>query len=245
MNGSSKPTVVLAHGAYAESASWNGVIQRLSAQGYTSLAAAVPLRSVKTDSEYLASVVDGIDGPVLLVGHSYGGLLISQAATGKGNVTGLVFVGAYAPESGESAADLSGKFPGGSLGPTLVTFPLPDGSNDTYIDPAKYHHQFAADVPEDVAALMAATQRPIPDRALQEGASTDTPAWKSLPSWFVFGELDLNIPVAAHRFMAERAGALRTEEVAGGSHAIGVSQPDLVADVILEALRAAESGSNN
>lgn len=241
MNGSSKPTAVLAHGAYAESASWNGVIERLAAHGYTSLAVAVPLRSVKTDAEYLASVVDAIDGPVVLAGHSYGGMLISQAAIGKGNVTGLVYVGAYAPESGESPADLSGKFPGGTLGPTLLTFPLPDGSNDTYIDPAKYHQQFVADVPEDVAFLMAATQRPIVDRALSEAASSDTPAWKSLPSWFVFGELDRNIPVAAHRFMAERAGSLRTEEVAGGSHAIGNSQPELVADVILEALRAGES----
>jgi pimeloyl-ACP methyl ester carboxylesterase len=243
MNGS-KPTVVLAHGAYAESNSWNGVIERLAAQGYTSLAAAVPLRSVKTDSEYLASVVDGVGGPVLLVGHSYGGLLISQAAIGKTNVTGLVYVCAYAPESGESGADLSGKFPGGTLAPTLVTFPLPDGSNDTYIDPAKYHDQFCADVPADVAALMAATQRPIPDRALNEGASGDTQAWKTLPSWFVFGDLDKNIPVAAHRFMAERAGALRTEEVAGASHVVGISNPDIVTDVILEALRAAKTQGN-
>jgi len=240
MSDSSKPLAVLIHGAYAESASWNGVIQRLQAEDYTALAVANPLRGVAVDTEYLTSVVAGLNRPMVLVGHSYGGLLISGAGADNPNVKALVFVGAYAPEDGESAADLSGKFPGGTLGPTLVTYPLPNGANDTYIDVKKYHHQFAADVSEEEAFLMAAAQRPIPDTALGE-AFSGKPAWKSVPSWFVFGDQDLNIPAAAHRFMAERAGSRRTEDVAGASHAVGVSQPEIVTSVILDALKASGS----
>lgn len=240
MNGSSLPVVVLAHGAYAESASWNGVIDRLQAEGYTCIAAAIPLRSVKADAEYVASLVKGISGPVLMVAHSWGGMVMSQAAVGQENVTGLVYVGAFAPDSGESAADLSNKFPGSTLLETLVSYPLPDGTNDTYIDQAKYRQQFVQDASEDEARLMAATQRPITDAALNEAASGDAQAWKSLPSWFVFGELDHNIPVEAHRFMAERAGAKRTEEVKGASHAIGVANADIVTSVIMDALKAAD-----
>lgn len=236
MNSSAKPTVVLVHGAYAESSSFDEVIAGLQARGYRALAIANPLRSVAADSDHAKHVLASLDGPLVLVGHSWGGMVISQAAVGNPNVTALVYIAGFAPESGESAADLSGKFPGGSLGETLVTYPLADGSNDTYIAPEKYHRQFAGDLSEEKAAVMAVTQRPITDRALGEPASGDAQAWKSLPSYFLFGDQDRNIPVAAHRFMAERAGAKRVEEVAGASHVVGMSHPDLAVSVILDAL---------
>src|ERR671916_533330 len=171
----SQPTVVLVHGAFAESASWNDVIRRLQVQGYTTVGAANPLRSVSGDAEFVASVLEALEGPIVLVGHSYGG-------------------------------------------------------TDLYIRQEEYHQQFAADVPTEQAALMAASQRPIRDVALNEGSGT--PAWRSIPSWFVFGELDKNVPVAALRFMAERAGGREVVEIEGASHAVGVSRPGAVADLI-------------
>jgi pimeloyl-ACP methyl ester carboxylesterase len=151
-----KPTIVLVHGAFAESASWNGVISLLQEDGFKVIAFANPLRGVKSDSDYLASLLNGLDGEIVLVGHSYGGAIISQAADGNDRVRGLVFVGGFAPEVGESGASLSGKYEGGSLGETLESFELPDGSNELYIMQDKYRAQFAADVAEDEAARMAA-----------------------------------------------------------------------------------------
>jgi pimeloyl-ACP methyl ester carboxylesterase len=229
------PTIVLIHGAFAESSSWNGVITRLLAKDHTVHAVANPLRGLQADSAYLARTLDSIAGPIVLVGHSYGGMLMNAAA-GHDRVRALVYVAAFAPQRGESAGDLSGRFPGSSLGEALLKFPLGDGSQDQYIVADRFHQQFAADVPADEAAVMAATQRPIVDRALGDPAGD--PAWASIPSWFIFGDLDRNIPVAAHRFMAERARARRTEEIAGGSHAIGVSQPEAVAAMIGEAVAA-------
>ncbi|WP_307867306.1 alpha/beta fold hydrolase [Variovorax sp. E3] len=140
-----KPTVVLVHGAFAESSSWDGVIRKLEAQHYPVIAAANPLRGVKSDAAYVASVVDAVKGPVVLVGHSYGGSVISSAATGKSNVKALVFVAAFAPEAGESAADLAGKFPGSTLGPALAPpVALADGGKDLYILKNRFHDQFAA-----------------------------------------------------------------------------------------------------
>jgi pimeloyl-ACP methyl ester carboxylesterase len=234
----SRPTVVLVHGAFAESASWNGVIQRLHERGYTALAAANPIRSLSGDAEFVASIVDSIDGPIVLVGHSYGGAVVSNAALGKENVKALVFAGAFAPEEGENIGELSGRFPGSTLGDTLWTVPLADGTTDLYIRQEEYHQQFAADAPAERAALDAVTQRPLRDVALNEASGP--PAWKSIPSWFVFSELDKNIPVAAHRFMAERAGAREVVEIEGASHAVPVSHVDEVADVILGATRYAE-----
>ena len=127
------PTVVLVHGAFAESASWNGVIQRLQEQGYSALAAANPIRSLSGDAEFVASILESIEGPIVLVGHSYGGAVISNAAFGKDNVEALVFVGAFAPDEGENIGELSARYPGSTLGDTLITVPLPDGSNDLYI----------------------------------------------------------------------------------------------------------------
>lgn len=230
------PTVVLVHGAFADSSSWNGVILALQAQGYPVVAAANPLRSVSGDAEYVASVLAGITGPIVLVGHSYGGIVISSAAVGNDNVRALVFVAAFAPEAGESAIDLSGQFPGSTLGPALSPFPSPDGQTDLFIRPEVFQSQFAADVPEEETVLMAATQRPVTEAALSEGAGG--PAWKTIPSWFVYGELDRNIPVAAEVFMAERAGAKVAIEVPGASHVVMISQPQAVADVILAAIES-------
>ena len=228
-----KPTIVLVHGAFAESSSWNGVIDRLLADDFPVLAAAVPLRGVAFDSEYLAGVLDAIEGPLVLVGHSYGGILIGTAAQGNDRVGALVFVGGYALEPGESAAGLTGQYEGGTLGETLVTFDLPGGGKDLYILQEKYRSQFAADVSEAEAARMAATQRPITEAALNE--PVQQAAWQTIPSWFLFGDLDKNIPVALHRFMAERAGSRRTVEIAGGSHAVGIPEAAQVTDLIREA----------
>ena len=234
----SRPSVVLVHGAFAESAGWHGVIRRLQERGYTALAAANPLRSLSGDAEFVASILASIQSPVVLVGHSYGGSVISNAALGKENVKALVFVAAFAPEEGESGAELSGRFPGSTLGDTLETVPLADGTMDQYIRQEEYHQQFVADVPAEQAALDAVTQRPLRDVALNEGSGP--PAWKSIPSWFVFGELDKNIPLEAHRFMAERAGAREVVEIEDASHAVGVSHPEEVADMILRAVKDVE-----
>jgi pimeloyl-ACP methyl ester carboxylesterase len=233
-----KPTVVLVHGAFAESASWTGAILRLQDRYLTALAVANPLRSVPGDAAYLRDVIATIDGPVVLVGHSYGGFVITEAAAGNDKVAALVYVCAFAPEHGESAFELSTKFPGSTLADALTAYPVSTGGNELAIRPDAFHHQFAADVPPTQAAAMCATQRPVTEAALTAGLLTDAPAWKTIPSWFVFSDQDLNIPVALHRFMADRAGAKGVQEVAGASHALSVSQPDAVTASILEAVQA-------
>ena len=232
--GTTKPTIVLVHGAFAESASWNDVISKLLAQGHPVVAISNPLRGVKKDSSYLASTLKGIQGPVVLVGHSYGGLVISEASVGNPAVKGLVFVAAFAAEKGEKAGDLTGRFPGSTLAPTLAPpVPLGDGTNDLYITQDKYWAQFCADVPQALALQMAAGQRPVVDAAFTE--LTGEQGWKTIPSWFVFGELDKNIPAAMHRFMAERAKSRETIEVKGASHVVGISHPDIVTNLIVKA----------
>ncbi|MET9629787.1 alpha/beta hydrolase [Lentzea sp. NPDC006480] len=234
--GGMKPTIVLVHGAFADSGGWGPVADRLQAEGHTVIAAANPLRSVAHDAAQVRALVDSIEGPVVLVGHSYGGMVISKAGAGADNVTALVFVAAFAPEAGESGASLSGKFPGSSLGETLRTVPLPDGGQDAYVAQELYHGQFAADVPVDTARRMAVTQRPITIAALNENAE-GAQAWRGLPSYFVIAGADKNIPLAAVKFMAERAGA-ETVTVEGASHAVFASQPDVVAGLILRAANA-------
>jgi pimeloyl-ACP methyl ester carboxylesterase len=228
-----KETIVLVHGAFAESGSWNGVIRELQLAGHHVIAAANPLRSLSGDAAALSSLLATIDGPVVLAGHSYGGAVASNAAIGHDNVKALVFVAAFAPETGESILELSGKFPGSTLGDTLHEVPLSDGTVDLYIQQDKFHKQFAADTPNTQAALDAAAQRPLNTTALNEGSGE--PAWKNLPSWFIYPELDYNIPLQAHRFMAERAGACGTVELPGASHAIPTSEPHAVALVVLQA----------
>ena len=229
-------TVVLVHGAFAESASWSGVISRLNDQGVAVVATPNPLRSVSTDAENVRRATEGIGGPILLVGHSYGGAVITEAAVDNPVVVGLVYVAAFAPDHGENSLQLTAQFPGSTLGETVRPYPLGDGTNDLVVDRELFAQQFAADVAAEDAAVQARTQRPIRDFALGEPQPAGTPAWKSLPSWFVFGDADKNIPVEGLRFMAERAGAISVTEVPGASHSVMVSQPEQVAAVIMQAI---------
>ena len=230
------PTVVLVHGAFAESASWNGVIESLHGAGVDVVAAANPLRSVTGDAAYLRDVIAGIDGPVLLVGHSYGGMVITEAGADNPAVIGLVYVAAFAPDTGESAFQISTLHPGSTLGEALTAYPVSSGGNELAIRLDAFPWQFAADLPLPVAGKMARTQRPVTEYALREGLPTSAPAWQTLPSWFVLAELDRNIPVAVQRDLAIRADARGVREIEGASHAVAVSCPDDVAETIIEAL---------
>ena len=226
-----KPTIILVHGAFAGSSSWSGVISDLERDGYPVVAAANPLRTVKGDADYVASIVASVSGPVVLVGHSYGGEVISVAAAGRANVKALVFVAGLAPEIGESAATLGERFPTGTLGETLAPpVALPDGSKDLYIEQARYWKQFAADVPQADAVGMAVTQRPITQSALAEPATALS--WRYIPSWFVWGSLDRNIPASLHAFMAKRAQAREAIEIPGASHVVMISHAHEVAALI-------------
>lgn len=228
-----KPTIVLVHGAFADSSGWNGVIARLNKQGYQTVAASNPLRSLVGDAAAVSALLKSIPGDVVLVGHSYGGLVITDAATGSNNVKALVYVAGFIPDAGESAFALSTKFPGSTLGDALQPVPLPAGGVDLYIQPAKFHDQFAADVPSDLTTLMAATQRPVTQGALE--GQTVVATWKALPSYTIYGSLDLNIPAEVQSFMADRAKVVKGVEIEGGSHALMVSHPDEVAAIIEEA----------
>ncbi len=233
----SKPTIVLVHGAFADSSSWNGVITILQRDGYKVIAAANPLRGVRADSDVVADIVKSVDGDVVLVGHSYGGFVISEAAVGRPNVKSLVFVAAYAPDEGETAVALTNKFPGSTLGPALAPpVNLTGGGKDFYILQAKFHAEFAPDVPVDAAKLMAAGQRPIAEAVLGEAATP--PAWKSTPSWFIYGDSDRIIPPAGLAFMAARAKPKQTIVIKGASHVVMVSHAPEVAALIEKAAAA-------
>jgi pimeloyl-ACP methyl ester carboxylesterase len=230
----SPTTVVLVHGAFADSASWNGVVPRLQDHGLQVVSVANQLRSVLGDSDYLGKLVDSIDGPVVLVGHSYGGAVIANVANTRRNIKALVFVAGFIPDAGETAVELAGKFPGSTLGEALAPpVMLGGGGKDLYIQQEKFHQQFAADVPKEAAALMAAGQRPIAEAALTQGSKA--PAWKELPSWSIYGTADKNIPPEAMRFMSKRANARKVVEVEGASHVVMLSHPDKVAALIVEA----------
>jgi pimeloyl-ACP methyl ester carboxylesterase len=229
-----QPTIVLVHGAFAESASWDGVIDPLMGAGHPVIAANNPLRGVAADAAAVSDLVRTIDGPVLLAAHSYGGAVITNVAADAGEIVGLVYVAGFAPEPGESAFTLAGMFPGSTLGDALQPVPRSDGATDLYIAADRFHEQFCADVPAPQAARMAATQRPVTQEALVE-PSGERPLWQELPSWFVFGELDRNIPAELEHFMAKRARAHRVIEIPGASHAVAVAHPDATAHLILEA----------
>lgn len=231
-------TVALLHGAFAESASWNGVVERLQAESLNVVAVANPLRSLAGDAQYVRDVIAGIDGPVVLAAHSYGGMVISEAAAGNEAVRALVYACGFAPEQGESAFALSMKFPGSTLGDALTAYPVSSGGVELVIRKEVFRQQFAADVPEEQTASMAATQRPATQAALSEELASAVPGWKTIPSWFIIGELDQNIPAELQRYMAQRANAVGTVEVPGASHAITVSNPEIVASTILDAVRA-------
>jgi len=229
--------VVLVHGAFAESAGWGPVVEELQARGLGVVAAANPLRSLAGDAAYLRDVIGGLGVPVVLVGHSYGGMVITEAAARNLAVVGLVYVAGFAPDRGESALGLAARFPGSTLAGALDATRVSSCGVELAIRPEAFAAQFAHDVPPAQAAVMAVTQRPIAEAALAAGLPTD-PAWRDLPSWFVFGDRDRTIPVALHRFMAERAGAKVSREMAGASHAVGLSESDAVAATVLEATAA-------
>jgi pimeloyl-ACP methyl ester carboxylesterase len=235
-NTSNSPlTVVLVHGAFADGSSWAGVIERLQARGIQVTAIANPLRGVSHDSAYLASVIDQIPGPVLAVGHSYGGALISNAATGKSNVVGLVYVAAFAPDEGETLAEVTAASKDSVLGAALVPhqYPTDNGSATEFtLATANARDAFAADVSDAQAALIGAIQRPVSELAF--GEPSGVPAWKTLPSWAVVPTGDRAAGTDVVRAHAERAGAEITE--VDGSHVIMVSRPDVVADVIEAAI---------
>jgi pimeloyl-ACP methyl ester carboxylesterase len=236
-----KLTVVLVHGAFADGSSWNGVIERLQAAGIQVTAPAIPLRGVAHDSAYIASVFEQIPGPVLAVGHSYGGAVISNAATDAENVVGLVFVAAFATEEGEVLGEATATSKDAILGTALVPHQYPTGDGEKTatefsVDSAKFHEVFAADLPQAQAALMAATQRPVSEVGFSDRSGP--PAWKNLPSWTVVATADKAAGADLVRSMAERAGATITE--VDGSHVIMVSQPDAVTDVIMTAAAAVD-----
>jgi pimeloyl-ACP methyl ester carboxylesterase len=227
----SKPTIILVHGAFADSTSWDAVTKQLVADGYSVNAVANPLRGLKSDAEYVAEIAKSVPGPVILVGHSYGGSVITDAAERSSNVKSLVFVAGLAPDTGESAAGLGKQFPTGTLGETLApAVVLADGTHDLYIEQDKYPGQFAPDVPLPMAKLMAIDQRPITAEALNEASGA--PGWKKLPSRFIYGTADKNIPSALHAFMAKRADAKEVVAVKGASHVVMISHPKLVTAMI-------------
>ncbi len=225
-------TVVLVHGAFADASSWTGVIERLQARGVQVTAPANPLRG-------LASVFDQIPGPVLAVGHSYAGAVITTAATQASNVVGLVYVAAFAPDEGERLGEVESTSKDSVLNAALVPLHYPTGQGtetavEFAINPAHFHDAFAADLPAEQAALMAATQRPVAEGAFSEPAGV--PAWKTLPSWAVVATGDKAAGSDVVRAMARRAGAKTTE--VEGSHVIMLSQPQVVTEVILSAVAA-------
>jgi pimeloyl-ACP methyl ester carboxylesterase len=231
-----KPTIVLVHGAFAESASWNGVIRLLHHTGHRVIAAGNPLRSLTTDAAAVTDLLAGIKGPIVLAGHSYGGAVITNAARDNADVKALVYVAGRAPDKGETTRELIDKFPGATLGEHLYEVPLVDGTADVYVHQNAYHQHFCADLSAEQAALDASAQRPFNTAALNEASGE--PAWKSIPSWFIYPELDLAIPARTFRFMAHRADARAIVEVPGASHALPASRPDAVADCILQAATA-------
>ncbi|MFF2514323.1 alpha/beta fold hydrolase [Streptomyces sp. NPDC058086] len=238
MSGNTTPTALLVHGAFADAASWSGVIAELQNHGIPVVAPPNPLRSLASDAAYIASVAAQIDGPVVLVGHSYGGAVITVAGTAE-NVVGLVFVAAYVLEEGESLGELQGRFPDSPLGSSLkqATYPVEGGDPavEVTIVPEAFPSVFAADVPADVTKVLAVAQRPLAAGAFTETATAA--AWKTKPSWALVAAADQAINPEVERFGAKRAGATILE-VEGASHAVAVSRPKLVAELIRDAVRA-------
>ncbi|CAA9431553.1 MAG: Probable signal peptide protein [uncultured Rubrobacteraceae bacterium] len=235
----SRPTVVLVHGAFADSSGWNDVVELLHTEGVQVTAPANPLRGISIDAAYIASFLGQVPGPVVAVGHSYGGAVISNAATDAENVVGLVYVAAFAPDEGETLGGIEQDSKDSVLNSALTQLQYPTGQGgetavEFAIDPAQFHDAFAADLPPAQAAVMAATQRPVAELAFS--TPNGPPAWKRLPSWAVVPTGDRAAGSDVVRSMAERAGATITE--VEGSHVIMISQPQAVADVILTAVAA-------
>jgi pimeloyl-ACP methyl ester carboxylesterase len=234
----SKPTIVLVHGAFADASGWAGVYANLTDLGYTVYAPANPLRGVAHDGDYIRAFVATLEGPVVLVGHSYGGCVITNASAGDAKVKALVYIAAYAPDEGETLND-AGKLGGGSseLTKHLVVRPYPEapeGDADGYIDPEYFHQLFCADVDADLAAFMGAAQRGV---ALSGLVTPSGPAgWKSIPSWYLVSAHDATIPPEAERAMAARAGATTIE--LPSSHVAMISHPKESTDLIVTAAQS-------
>ena len=230
------PSFVLVHGAFADASGFGGVIRELQTAGHTVAAPPNPLRGLAFDAAALSVFVSAINGPVVLVGHSYGGAVITQASAGLDNVTGLVYLAAFGLDEGESCATLQQPFPPSLLAstsyPTSYDAPGAPHGPDLYINKKQFRETFCADVPVDVAEVMFATQRPLSLAALTENATAA--GWKSKPSWYLVSEHDNAISPDAERFMAERMGA--TTKSIAGSHTAFIAQPVAVAEFIAEAV---------
>lgn len=234
-----KPTIVLVHGGYADSSCWNAVIQKLQRKGYTTIAGSNPLRGIPTDAPYIGSLLDSIDGPVVLVAHSMGGTVITNAAAGKSNVKALVYIAAFAPDVGETQGELITKFPGSLVEPVSVGIPYtkPDGTTgiDLYLS-KDGQAAFAADVSTETFRILQATQRPFDADSFIY--PTQAAAWRTIPSWGLVAGRDKAIPPACERWMYTRANFRKIVEVPNSSHVAMISHPDTTADLILEAARA-------
>lgn len=230
--GADAATVVLVHGAFADSGSWDATIAALQGAGYRTVAFANPLRGVANDASELASLVNTIKGPVVLVGHSYAGMVISEVAARDHDVTGLVYVAAFIPRVGESVNSLNSMYPGSQLIPdNLVTAAAPGGLTDVYLKQDTYHTVYAGGLSDEAAKIAASTQRPVAAEALAEKATTEAPA--TTPKWMIVATDDNAVPTEVQRFMARRADA-RTSEVASG-HDVPAAQPIAVAKVVAQA----------
>lgn len=227
------PTIVLVHGAFADASGFRGLYDELVSEDVKIVAPPNPLRGLTGgDGEYLKSVVDAIDGPVLLVGHSYGGSVITAAGTAD-NVVGLVYISGFAPDEGENLTELESKFPAPGVVPYIVEHKLPSGGTEVTIAPEGFHESFCADIPPDDAAFYAISQRPLARVARTEAAPT--PAWRSRPTWAVLPTADRCIDPGLHHFSYERMGATVTE-IEGSSHVAMISHPQEVAEVIMTAV---------
>ena len=230
------PTIVLVHGAFADASGFRGLYDRLLGEDVTIIAPPNPLRGLSGgDGEYLKSVIGDIDGPVLLVGHSYGGSVITAAGNAD-NVVGLVYISGFAPDEGENLTELQSKFPAPGIIPYIVEHKLPGGGSEFTLAPAGFHESFCADLPADDAAFYAISQRPLAGVALTEAAGT--PAWRKRPVWGVFGTADRCIDPGVHRFSYERISA-KVTEIDGASHVVMISHPKEVAEVVMTAVHAA------
>jgi len=234
-----KPTIVLVHGGYADSSCWNATIQELQHEGYTTVCGSNPLRGIATDAPYIGSLLDSISGPIVLVAHSMGGTVITNAAAGKTNVKALVYIAAFVPDVGETQGELINKFPGSEVGPVSVPVPYTkaDGTTGTDLYLSKDGQAaFAADIPTTTFQVLQATQRPFDADSFIY--PTTAAAWKTIPSWGLVAGRDKAIPPACERWMYSRANARKVVEVPHSSHVAMISHPKIVADLIGDAAEA-------